>query len=152
MIIICRTMIIWIAWIWWIRLMLLNLFHILLSTLYISILDFALLFVVSQFVQLLTNYLLKFPLLFINGLKLESNWIVPLSRPRLFLYYRINPNFICFGTIQHTLVPNDWSLKQQPNIEVLAETYACWCCPWQHTLIVKLLGKKVNRRFISTRL
>ena len=38
------------------------------------------------------NCLLKSPILFISGLKLEPNWIVSLSQPRLFLYCKINPS------------------------------------------------------------
>ena len=60
-------------------------------------------FVLLYFFPLPINCLLKFPLLFISALKLEPNWIVSLSQPRLILCCRINPSFICFGMIQQSL-------------------------------------------------
>ena len=80
-------------------------FHILLSKLCFYLKFCTFVFVFLHSFQFPATYLLKSPLLFISGFKSEPNSIVYMSQPSLFLYYKINPSFICFGTIRQSLSP-----------------------------------------------
>ncbi|KAJ1382730.1 hypothetical protein SESBI_43986 [Sesbania bispinosa] len=40
----------------------------------------------------------------------------------------------------------------KPEVSISHEEYENWCKPWKNTLIVKLLGRRISFRFLSTRL